>query len=267
MTAEWRGILANIERAATAPGRAALGRFSIEGARLHERALAAGAAPEAALVAESFRRAAADRTRHLLRGLQAAHCRIHSVPDEVVSGLTEGRGGGAIVGLVRIPEPPTLDRALADCGGSPAILLVAVEVEEPGNVGALVRTALASGAAAFLAVGPSDPFHPKAVRTSMGSLFRLPVRRYRTFRELLDELRLQEVTTLGACASGGVPLPRLELEARSLALCVGSEAAGLSAEVRALLDLQVTIPMGSSIDSYSVNAAAAVILYELRRPR
>ena len=122
----------------------------------------------------------------------------------------------------------------------------------------------ASGAA-FAGVGITDPFHPKAVRTSMGNLFRGPTLRFATAAPLLAELRTLGVRTLGAVAHGGVPLHEAPLDARAVAVFMGSEAFGLPEEVTRAMDALVTIPMAAAVSSLSVNAAAAVFLYELRR--
>ncbi len=258
-------MLADIDRVATAAGRSAVGSYSIEGTRLHERAVAAGVAPHVAVTSERFAASGDERVRRLLDRLESAACRLHVVDDEVVCRLTDGRGIGEIVGLVRIPQPPELELLLRARIDRPALLLVAIGVEDPGNVGALVRTGLASGVAAFVGIGSCDPFHPRAARTSMGSLFRLPVLLADAVDPLLTRLGSIGVTTVGAISSGGTPLPRLRLSSDAVAVCVGSESTGLPEPIRGRLDALVTIPMGAEIDSYSVNAAAAVILYELRR--
>jgi TrmH family RNA methyltransferase len=170
------------------------------------------------------------------------------------------------LGLVRIPEPFDLTLLTSEAD-RPTLLLVAVNVEEPGNVGALVRTALASGADGFIGVGCTDPFHPKAVRTSMGSVFRLPMARHPETTALIQACHGAGLQTVGAKTTTGVPLPRAAFSDRGTALFVGSEAFGLEPEVCSKLDLEVTIPMGSEVDSFAVNAAAAIALYEIRRQR
>lgn len=263
-TRDWRGLAADVERASTARGRKQMGRFSIEGLRLHERALRAGVSVEECLIAESLRDAGSARARRLLTDLEDSGCVIRVAPDPTVEGLTGGRGTGALIGLVRVPPARSLTRILEATGGRDALLLVALDVDDPGNVGALTRTALAAGADAMISVGAGDPFHPRAVRTSMGSLFRLTQLRYESVEPLLGELSAMSIRTLGAVARGGTPLPALGGGGGG-ALFVGSEAFGLPEALRSRLDECVTIPMDSEIDSYSVNAAAAILLYCLRR--
>lgn len=263
----WRGLLADIERAATARGRERLGCFSIEGTRLHERALRAGAPVRKALVAESYRSDESERVRRLLGDLEQGGCELHTAPDEALFRLTEGRNIGAIVGLVPLTGPAQLAEVVPAQEDAPCTLLVAVELDDPGNVGALVRTALASGCAGFVGVGQGDPFHPKAVRTSMGSLFRLPVSSYPRAEPLLEELAALRVRTIGSVATGGTPLPRAGLDHPRAALFVGSESFGLAEPLQRGLDERVSIPMGTEIDSYSVNAAAAILLYALAKGR
>ena len=91
-----------------------------------------------------------------------------------------------------MPPPVALDALINSGAPDPARLLVAVDVVDPGNAGALVRTAHASGAAAFVALGVTDPYHPRATRTSLGSLFRLPILRYATTAPFLAELDRQQ---------------------------------------------------------------------------
>jgi tRNA G18 (ribose-2'-O)-methylase SpoU len=131
----------------------------------------------------------------------------------------------------------------------------------------LVRTALVGGADAFVVVGVGDPYHPRAVRISRGSLFRVPVVRMATSDALFEALGQSEIEPVGALAKGGEPVNEVVAEPMARwAFCMGSEAFGLSDGFIKQLDRAVSIPMADGVDSYSVNAAAAILLYALGRP-
>lgn len=259
-TRNWRAVADTIQRVRTAKGRAFAGYFSLEGIRLHERALRATVPIAHVLIAHSVQQSPSPRLEALLDQLDQTNCQIHVAPDAAIETLTQGRDLGGILGLVRLPKPLSLsDLSLSD-GRFP--LLVAVDVVDPGNLGALVRTAHAFGAAAFVGVGVSDPYHPKAVRTSMGSLFKAPVLHYDNVASLLADLKRLGWQTVGTVAEGGVPLPQMPPITRNTAVFVGSEYWGLPDVVSSQLDLLLTIPMAPGIDSFSVNAATAVVLYQ-----
>jgi TrmH family RNA methyltransferase len=255
-------LVADIRRTETARGRALLGCFAIEGTRAHERALRAAAPLQAVLLSEGYRADRSPRVRRLLAELRACGCRLETAPDAVLEAWSGGRDVGAVVGLVRLPRDAQLDSVFRT---KAPLLLVGIDVQDPGNVGALVRTALASGCDGYLAVGRGDPFHPRAVRTSMGSVLKLPILRYAGVRPLVELLERHGVRKVGAVSSGGNPLPRASFGDRGVAVFLGSEAFGLGEETVDLMDERLTVPMIEGVDSFSVNAAAAIILYEIRR--
>ena len=224
----------------------------------------AGAPVRHVLVAASLLADDRPRVVGLLTDLERGGCRVVAGSDKLLERLTEGRDGGPIVGLVDLPdEPPFVSIA-----GSAASLrlLVAVEIEDPGNLGALVRTALVGGADALVLVGGCDPFHPRSVRISRGSLFRVPVARLSDAETLLSILGQHRIRSLAAVARGGEPLPELQISAgERWAICVGGESRGLPAGIAERMDRRVSIPMADGVDSYSVHAAAAILLYALAR--
>jgi TrmH family RNA methyltransferase len=256
----WAGSVEDVRRALAPAGRRQLGEFAVEGTRLIERALRAGKTPTRAIVAESAPRNDT-RTSELALLLREAGTVVTSVPDAVVLELSQGRKGSTVFALCELPREEGLSEfALRALSFGP--LLVLVDLEEPGNVGALVRTALASGAAGVVAVGTSDPYHPKAVRTSMGSLFKIPIVTQYEIEPVIEQL--SPLRRLAAVSSGGVAPWAASFEPQ-LALFVGKESHGLPPQVIARLDGTMTIPMPGGVDSYSVNAAAAVLLYEVGR--
>jgi TrmH family RNA methyltransferase len=289
----WESVAEMVRRVVSRQGRRRSGLYAIEGTRLVERALRAGAPLTAVLTAERLVAAPDPRHRALFDALHLATVPLVVAPDAVVAELTEGRDLGWVLGLVRLPQAVALDELLAGVTGplpnpipggerttdrllqgeppapllprSPAIFLAAIDITDPGNVGALTRTAHAAGATALLVAGASDPFHPRATRISRGSIFRLPVVPYATAADLLADLRRGGVTAIATSAAGGTPLPHLPRLSGPLAVLMGNEAEGLPPEVAAAVDVCVTIPMSPGVDSYSVNAAAAIVLYEAGR--
>ena len=253
-----------IERTATAKGRATSGNFSIEGTRLHERALRAGWWPTAVLVTQSVWQNPGERETAVLQQLANQNISCYPIADAEMDTLTQGRRLGGLIGLLPLPQPIDLADWLA--AHPTPTLLVAVDVVDPGNVGGLLRTAHALGADLFVTVGGSDPFHPRAVRTSMGSLFKLPTVAM-TLPDLFATLQTKSMQTVGTVAEGGVLLPQLDVGLGGTAVFMGSEYWGLPDELAAQLDRRVTIPMSAGIDSFSVNAAAAIVLYELQRQK
>ncbi|MCP4418859.1 MAG: RNA methyltransferase [Chloroflexi bacterium] len=262
MSNSWQSILTMIQRTATARGRAASGYFSIEGTRLHERALRANVPFTAVITTQTTLENPSSRETAVFHQLISQNIPLHPIPNNEMAKLTQGRRLGDLIGLVCLPKPPQLADWLA--AHSAPMLLVAVDVVDPGNVGGMIRTAHALGAGLFIAVGGSDPFHPRAVRTSMGSLFRLPIVTT-TLPRLFEDLRPFPIQTIGTVAESSLPLPLLKVNTGGTAVFMGSEYWGLSDELLNQLDQRVTIPMAPGIDSFSVNAAAAIVLYELQR--
>jgi len=138
--------------------------------------------------------------------------------------------------------------------GTRPVTLALWRVGDPGNVGALLRAADAFGAGLALSDGCADPTGPKAVRASMGSLFRVPLSGF-------DQPAGKRVALV---PSGGVPLPELELEG-DVVLVLGAEREGVPAEILERCDERATIPQPGGGDSLNVAMAGAIALYELAR--
>jgi TrmH family RNA methyltransferase len=133
-------------------------------------------------------------------------------------------------------------------------LVVLDRIQDPGNVGAICRTAAAAGVPAIVVLpGTADPYGAKAVRASAGNVFRLKIAHAR-WKDL------EELAGYGAASSGGAPLADSPIESAGM-IVLGSEAHGLS---RGDLNL-VTVPLTGGVESLNVAAAAALILFEIRR--
>jgi len=143
----------------------------------------------------------------------------------------------------------------------PVKLVLGVQgVQDPGNLGALLRTAEAAGVSGvFLTEGCCDPFNPKAVRAAMGSLFRLNLQNDISWREALTWLVDRKVPSMAL-------MPRAEknifdLGKGPMALWVGSEGDGLAEELAVACEGKVRIPMAGPVESLNVGAAAAIALF------
>jgi TrmH family RNA methyltransferase len=264
----WTGSVEKIRRTITARGRRGQGLYGFEGERLLKRALAAGVAIDEIVLGEELLRSVDggnERLLELVREASQRGARISEAPREVLRELGEGRNSAQVVVLARLPETVAIRDALLE--QSTSTILVAVDIDEPGNVGALVRTALASGVRLFVGLGATDPFHPKAVRTSLGAIFKLPWAWLPTLSELGAAFAGADVQRVAAVATLGTPLLQANLGPRRVVLYLGNEARGLPPEIGEYVDECVTIPMPDGVDSFSVNAAAAIVLYETNRRR
>jgi TrmH family RNA methyltransferase len=160
-------------------------------------------------------------------------------------------------------KPTALDDALVP---APQLIVCAVNVQDPGNVGAIVRVAEAAGATAVLACGTSaNPFGWKALRGSMGSAFRLPVVAHVPTGSALTAARRSGCRLIATVLSGEPP-DQLALTG-PIALFVGAEGQGLPDDVLSACDDRIAVPMTAPVESLNVAVATGIILYEARRQR
>jgi TrmH family RNA methyltransferase len=146
-------------------------------------------------------------------------------------------------------------------------VVVCVDVRDPGNAGAVIRVAHAAGADAVVcSEGTVDPFNPKTVRASAGSVLHIPIVMAGDAGDVLDALRGHGLRRLAAVSRGGTPYTEVDLTS-PFALVLGNEASGLPPLVEERLDARVTIPMGGGAESLNVSTAAAVLCFEAARRR
>jgi TrmH family RNA methyltransferase len=149
----------------------------------------------------------------------------------------------------------------------PPFLLVAVGLQDPGNAGALLRSAAASGAGGVVfCSGCVDVYNPKSVRASAGAIFRVPSCVGPEPEEMLDMMAEWGLRLLAAAPDGGMDYTDLDLTAPT-ALVLGGEAAGLPATVRERVGILVTVPMHRAVESLNVAMAATVLCFEAARQR
>ncbi len=238
--------------------RVAVGRFLAEGPNLVEAAARRG------IVDRVFAtEAAARRYASILSGSGVA-----IVTDRAMKALSETVTPAGLVAVCRLPDF-RLDDILAT---GPSLVVVAVDVADPGNAGTLIRLADAMGAAAVIFAGDAvDPFNGKCVRASAGSIFAVSILAEKDTLGLIEGLRAAGLQVLATALDGELSLDDAEpVLAAPTAWLFGSEAHGLAIEAAAVADHRVVIPMSGGVDSLNVAAAAAICLYQsakAQRPR
>lgn len=198
-----------------------------------------------------------------VEALDRAGAQVVRVTADVLQAMSPVRTPSGVVALARRPVH-TLGAVFAP---APALVLTAVDVQDPGNVGALVRAAEALGATGVVAAGLSaDPFGWKALRAAMGSAFRLPLVREASIEALVAEARTRSVQVVALVPRGGADPAGLDL-ARPTCLLLGGEGPGLSPALVAGADLRLSVPMAPAVESLNVAVAGALALYDAARQR
>jgi RNA methyltransferase, TrmH family len=268
-------------RAALSGEREDGGSVGLEGVRLVEAALGSGLPVEALLLSESG-------ARHLPR---LAPVLVKDVPilrttDKLFAGVADTRTPQGVAALVR-PRQATIESMIAGT----ALIVTLVGVQDPGNVGTILRAAEAFGATGATtcpadSVGTADPFGPKALRASAGSALRLPIVHGISSAILLTQLRVFGVKAYAAVAAAapgeahrqttadsGRPMNPWEIDWTSpAAVLIGNEGAGLPDDLTRSADARVYIPQAAAttrvgIESLNAAMAASVLLYEAMRQR
>ena len=228
----------------------------VEGPKLVREAGRSGLEVEEILVASS--KLAAFREEDWSGTAGAELC---GVSDRLFHSLSDTVTSQGILAVVRIPVAP-LDSLLS---GEP-LLLVAHQVQDPGNLGTLARSAEAFGATGLLLTTRTvSPLNPKAVRASAGSLFRLPLAGPVAPASLAPRLRRSRVRLMAAMPDGTTDFRKADYRG-GLALVVGSEGGGIPPGLGAF-DAEVSVPTAEEVDSLNVAVAAAIVLCEAARQR
>ena len=185
-----------------------------------------------------------------------------SVPGRVLDALADTTTPQGVVAVVETPSV-SLEEALA---GSSLVLVIAA-VSDPGNAGTLVRSAVAGGAdAVVFTKGVVDPFHPKTLRASGGSLWRTPIAPSVDVDRCLQALEGSDLATVGADARAPKVLWEADLT-RPLALLLGSESRGLPPEIASRVSETYSIPMPGPAESLNIAVAGSIFLFECARQR
>lgn len=240
--------------------RSATGLTLVDGARELRRALDAGVEVVEAFVVES--RLAGPDARAALDGLHAAHVEIVPVSDAALSRLAFGDRNEGLVAVIR-PAPRGLDDLVL---GAEPLIAVIEDVEKPGNVGAVLRSADGAGADAVIAAAAgTDLANPNVIRASAGTVFSVATVAAEP-AAVIAWLRGRGIRILAARVDGALPYTEVDLTG-PLAIALGNEADGLSAAWHDPAIEGIRLPMHGVADSLNVSVSAAILLYEARRQR
>jgi TrmH family RNA methyltransferase len=233
----------------------------LDGPHLVADAVAAAVPIEhAAVVSTALDR---DDIRTLLADLERTGVEISVATAQVMAALSPVRSPSAIVALARRPLP---DAARLYAGPAP-LVVIASDVQDPGNLGAIVRAAEAGSATSLVAAGAcADPFGWKALRGSSGSALRLPIGITSDVTAAMTEARRHGCRVLATVPRGGRSLYDIDIRGAA-AVLVGGEGPGLDSSVVEQADDRITIPMRSPVESLNAAVAAAIVVYEALRQR
>jgi len=250
--------LKELRRALTSPGRKAAGLVGIEGPHLLEEAMRAELQIRCVFADE--------RMRPWVEGLELEfEVDVLILPSGILAGTLSTETPQPVAALVKPPEWNWAD-VLSVRAGSPALVVVLAGLQDPGNLGTIVRSAEAFGASGVVCLpGTVSPWNQKALRASAGSVFRVPIVDADE-AEAICQMRKAGVRVLTTAVEGAQAANEADLRA-PVALVIGNEGNGVPAALAADADGAVTIPCPGPVESLNAAVAAGVLLYEASKQR
>lgn len=232
----------------------------IEGQKLIEEALASKLPLRRVLCRPSEEK--------VVRGLLAEHKQVH-VPivflsEDVLHFVSDT---DSPQGTIALADRPKSESALPTTEATQSLIVVAAGIQNPQNLGNILRTSEAAGVEELWTIkGTVDPFSPKVIRGSSGSIFRLPVRTRLAWEDTVTYLKAHDIQSVAATADGKVTYDQVDWK-KSSALFLGSEASGFSTRQLEALSQTIRIPMKGRVESLNVGTAAAICLFEAVRQK
>lgn len=235
----------------------------VEGLRLSVEALRSKLVIEAVIFSEQL--ASKEKASSAIDELIKASRRVGSVSEKLLESISYTKTPQGIVVLAQRPEAS--ERRLAASLTRDPLLVVLHQINNPVNVGAILRTAEAAGATGIITTqNTSDPFSPKSLRGAMGSAFRLPIWRNASFAEAVEWCRVKKIELVGTDADASLRHTDWNWT-RATALVLGPESTGLTEDELQTTDQSVSIPMRGEVESLNVSVAAGILLFEAARQR
>lgn len=236
------------------------GLFVAEGLREVELALRSGYEAEAVLFEEAM--TPLKMVEDLLENARTQPRELIAANAMVFEKIAYRTGVPNVVAVLKMKNPSLADLRLS----TTPLLLIMENVEKPGNLGAMLRTADAAGVDAVLVCDPhTDIYNPNAIRASLGAIFTVPVVAISS-EEAVAYLRSKQIKIMATWLEAAKPLYEADLK-QPLAFILGAEATGISPYWVEQADERLIIPMTGQIDSLNVSASAAIVLFEAIRQR
>jgi len=249
-----------VARYRAAARRAAADELLLDGVHLVDEALSAGVIIRSAAVTTAAQQQA--DIRATVGALHRRGVEVAVVSSPVMDAISPVRSASGIVALAERPANSTARLY----GGAAPLVMIAIDIQDPGNLGAIARVAEAGGATGMVAAGVSaDPFGWKALRGSMGSALRLPLAT-REAMEAIAEARGHACRIVAATPRGGRSIYEIDWTGPA-AILLGGEGRGLPPGLADSADERITIPMQPPVESLNAAVTAAIIVYEARRQR
>jgi RNA methyltransferase, TrmH family len=260
LTSRNNPLLKTIRLVLSSSHRAPKGLVVAEGIRVLEEVLKHSCKISAVIVSESYGNSA--REEELLRSLISQEVRICRTDSNLFSSVSDVETPQGIIALVSVPEV-TLNASLP---GNKTLILFALGIQDPGNLGTLIRASAAAGVSLICtSKGTVSARNPKAIRASAGAFFRLPVIEHVEISEFLRYCALHQIRLYRTDVREGLPHTEADLRSRC-AIMLGNEGSGIA--MQKFEDIQaVHIPMAEGIESLNVAVAGAILLFEASRQR
>lgn len=213
-------------------------------------------------VSESFRET--PECRSLIRGVR----QVETVTDQVFQAMSDTRTPQGILALVR-QYHYTLDQVAktGGGGGTPAHLMILETLQDPGNLGTILRAGEGAGVTGILMdATTADIYSPKVIRSTMGSVLRVPFVCVEDLSAAMDQIRARGIRIYAAHMDGGNAYDREDYRG-DVAFLIGNEGSGLSEAALARADRRIHIPMAGQVESLNAAVAASVLMFEAARQR
>ncbi len=233
--------------------RAAASAFLAEGEHMVSEAIACGSADLVLLD-----KARSDRYARLLSSLPESVPLVYTT-EQVLSAVCDTRTPQGIVARCRIPDHFPAPRF-------PGFHVMLNAVQDPGNVGTILRTMDAAGFdTLYIDSRTADPYSPKCTRATMGGIFRIRVLRFPSLEEPIMQMKRLGAPVLSGDLQGSDLFARPPLPGKGACLLIGNEGSGLEPQIKALSDLRVRIPMPGGAESLNASVSAGILIYDLVR--